>query len=145
MQMLTNAAVAKSQVKTRSREFRVRLATMSAIPRPDAARLTVGVIGAGRVGAVLGAALLRAGHDVVAVSAVSEASRDRAETFLRKRARPRPAARGAGAGLARGNDFALLVGETPEHLRVFVIDCFDFVDGEEADLSSPASASGATP
>ena len=49
--------------------------------RPDA-RLSVGVVGAGRVGAVLGAALLRAGHDVVAVSAVSEASRARAATFL---------------------------------------------------------------
>lgn len=55
---------------------------MNAHPRPDAARLRVGVVGAGRVGAVLGAALLRAGHDVVAVSAVSEASRDRAERFL---------------------------------------------------------------
>jgi predicted short-subunit dehydrogenase-like oxidoreductase (DUF2520 family) len=55
---------------------------MNAPARPDAARLTVGVVGAGRVGAVLGAALRRAGHDVVAVSAVSEASRDRAEAFL---------------------------------------------------------------
>ena len=50
--------------------------------RPDAARLRVGVVGAGRVGAVLGAALLRAGHEVVAVSAVSEASRERAAAFL---------------------------------------------------------------
>ena len=49
-------------------------------PRP--ARLRVGVVGAGRVGAVLGAALRRAGHDLVAVSAVSEASRDRAEALL---------------------------------------------------------------
>jgi predicted short-subunit dehydrogenase-like oxidoreductase (DUF2520 family) len=49
---------------------------------PARPRLTVGVIGAGRVGAVLGAALRRAGHEVVAVSAVSEASRDRAERFL---------------------------------------------------------------
>ncbi|HUR13643.1 MAG TPA: Rossmann-like and DUF2520 domain-containing protein [Mycobacteriales bacterium] len=55
---------------------------MNAPARPDAARLTVGVIGVGRVGAVIGAALARAGHQVVAVSAVSEASRDRAETFL---------------------------------------------------------------
>jgi predicted short-subunit dehydrogenase-like oxidoreductase (DUF2520 family) len=52
---------------------------MTSSARP---RLTVGVIGAGRVGAVLGAALRRAGHEVVAVSAVSEASRDRAERFL---------------------------------------------------------------
>jgi predicted short-subunit dehydrogenase-like oxidoreductase (DUF2520 family) len=45
-------------------------------------RLTVGVIGTGRVGAVLGAALARVGHRVVAVSAVSDASRSRAETLL---------------------------------------------------------------
>jgi predicted short-subunit dehydrogenase-like oxidoreductase (DUF2520 family) len=55
---------------------------MTAPARPDAARLTVGVIGVGRVGAVLGAAFARAGHEVVAVSAVSEDSRDRAESFL---------------------------------------------------------------
>lgn len=45
-------------------------------------RLGVGVIGAGKVGAVLGAALRAAGHAVVGVSAVSEASRDRAEFLL---------------------------------------------------------------
>ncbi|MDA8371042.1 MAG: DUF2520 domain-containing protein [Nocardiopsaceae bacterium] len=41
------------------------------------ARLAIGVIGPGRVGSVLGAALERAGHEVVAASAVSEASRER--------------------------------------------------------------------
>jgi predicted short-subunit dehydrogenase-like oxidoreductase (DUF2520 family) len=46
------------------------------------ARLRVGVIGAGRVGATLGAALARAGHHVVGVSAVSEASLQRAERLL---------------------------------------------------------------
>ncbi len=46
------------------------------------ARLTVGVVGAGRVGAVLGAALARAGHHVVAVSGVSEESRERAAALL---------------------------------------------------------------
>ena len=46
------------------------------------ARLSVGVIGAGRVGAVLGAALTQAGHRVVAVSAVSQASRRRAAELL---------------------------------------------------------------
>ncbi len=40
------------------------------------------MVGAGRVGAVLGAALARAGHRVVAVSAVSPASRERAERLL---------------------------------------------------------------
>jgi predicted short-subunit dehydrogenase-like oxidoreductase (DUF2520 family) len=50
--------------------------------RPHPARLTVGVVGAGRVGAALGAALARAGHQVVAASAVSEASRERARRYL---------------------------------------------------------------
>lgn len=45
-------------------------------------RLGVGIIGAGRVGAVLGAALRAAEHAVVGVSAVSEASRLRAENLL---------------------------------------------------------------
>jgi predicted short-subunit dehydrogenase-like oxidoreductase (DUF2520 family) len=44
--------------------------------------LSVGVISAGRVGAVLGAALARAGHRVGAVAAVSDASRRRAEAML---------------------------------------------------------------
>jgi predicted short-subunit dehydrogenase-like oxidoreductase (DUF2520 family) len=44
--------------------------------------LTVGVVGAGRVGAVLGAALTAAGHRVVAAAAVSAASRDRAARLL---------------------------------------------------------------
>ena len=55
---------------------------MSATQRPDAACLQVGVVGAGRVGAVLGAALRRAGHELVGVSAVSEASIARAELLL---------------------------------------------------------------
>ena len=46
------------------------------------ARLTVGVVGAGRVGAVLGAALARAGHRVVAASAVSDDSRSRVSALL---------------------------------------------------------------
>ncbi len=46
------------------------------------ARLRVGVIGAGRVGTVLGAALDRAGHRVVAVSAVSQRSLAAAERLL---------------------------------------------------------------
>lgn len=45
-------------------------------------RLSVGVIGTGRVGAVLAAALARVGHRPVAASAVSDASRSRAETLL---------------------------------------------------------------
>ncbi|MEP6851084.1 MAG: DUF2520 domain-containing protein [bacterium] len=45
-------------------------------------RLAVGVLGAGRVGSVLGAALQSAGHSVVAASGVSLASRRRAERLL---------------------------------------------------------------
>ncbi|MGL3807343.1 Rossmann-like and DUF2520 domain-containing protein [Paeniglutamicibacter sp. R2-26] len=45
-------------------------------------RLGVGIIGAGKVGAVLGAALRAAGHQVVGVHAVSDASRERAELLL---------------------------------------------------------------
>jgi predicted short-subunit dehydrogenase-like oxidoreductase (DUF2520 family) len=44
------------------------------------ARLAVGVIGAGRAGTALGAALARAGHAVVAASAVSDASVARARS-----------------------------------------------------------------
>jgi predicted short-subunit dehydrogenase-like oxidoreductase (DUF2520 family) len=49
-------------------------------PRP--ARLRVGVVGVGRVGSALGAALARAGHEIVAASGVSDHSRARAERWL---------------------------------------------------------------
>jgi predicted short-subunit dehydrogenase-like oxidoreductase (DUF2520 family) len=57
---------------------------MSAVPRAGkrARPLVVGVVGAGRVGAVLGAALADAGHHIVAAAAVSAASRERAERLL---------------------------------------------------------------
>lgn len=45
-------------------------------------RLRAGVIGVGRAGSALGAALARAGHPVVAAHAVSDASRERARTML---------------------------------------------------------------
>jgi predicted short-subunit dehydrogenase-like oxidoreductase (DUF2520 family) len=48
----------------------------------DAPRLAVGVIGVGRAGAPLAAALGRAGHPIVGAHAVSERSRRRAEEFL---------------------------------------------------------------
>ncbi|GAB2600771.1 hypothetical protein GCM10009696_02640 [Kocuria himachalensis] len=51
-------------------------------PSDRPGRLGVGVVSAGKVGAVLGAALRAAGHAVVGVNAVSEASRDRAEALL---------------------------------------------------------------
>jgi predicted short-subunit dehydrogenase-like oxidoreductase (DUF2520 family) len=53
---------------------------MSVTERP--ARLTVGVVGVGRVGSVLAAALQLAGHRIVAASAVSDASRARADDTL---------------------------------------------------------------
>lgn len=49
---------------------------------PAGPRLRAGVISAGRVGSVLGAALQRVGHEVVGVSAVSDASLRRAEELL---------------------------------------------------------------
>ena len=45
-------------------------------------RLGIGIIGAGKVGAVLGAALRGAEHAIIGVSAVSDASRERADTLL---------------------------------------------------------------
>lgn len=51
-------------------------------PSSRPGRLGIGVIGAGRVGAVLGAALRAAGHTVLGVHAVSEESRTRADALL---------------------------------------------------------------
>ncbi|MFJ5042275.1 Rossmann-like and DUF2520 domain-containing protein [Streptomyces parvulus] len=59
---------------------------MNTTPLPDPkdrpARLTVGVVGAGRVGPALAASLQLAGHRPVAVSGVSDASRRRAAALL---------------------------------------------------------------
>ena len=55
---------------------------MTTAPQDRPGRLAVGVIGAGRVGAVLGAALSRAGHTVTGAYAVSKASHRRAEQLL---------------------------------------------------------------
>jgi predicted short-subunit dehydrogenase-like oxidoreductase (DUF2520 family) len=49
---------------------------------PPRSRLAVGIIGVGRAGTALGSALQQAGHRVLAVHAVSAASRDRAESFF---------------------------------------------------------------
>lgn len=45
-------------------------------------RLGIGIIGSGKVGAVLGSALRAAEHQIVGVHAVSEASKERAEMLL---------------------------------------------------------------
>lgn len=58
---------------------------MSGIGTPPdrrSGRLGVGIVGAGRVGPVLGAALGGAGHAIIGISAVSEASRERADALL---------------------------------------------------------------
>jgi predicted short-subunit dehydrogenase-like oxidoreductase (DUF2520 family) len=67
------------------------------------APLVVGVVGAGRVGAVLGAALNAAGHHVVAAAAVSAASRDRAARLL-----PRAAILPADEVARKASDLLLL-------------------------------------
>ena len=45
-------------------------------------RLGVGIVGAGRVGPVIGAALAGAGHAIVGIASVSEDNRDRARALL---------------------------------------------------------------
>ncbi len=50
------------------------------VPRPS--RLGVGIIGAGRVGAVLGSALRAVGHSIIGASGVSQDSHDRIDALL---------------------------------------------------------------
>ena len=66
------------------------------------ARLKVGIIGPGRVGAALGVALTRAGHEVVAVAAVSDASVRRAREHFPAASLTEP------AGVAEAADLVLL-------------------------------------
>ncbi|MBO0854539.1 MAG: DUF2520 domain-containing protein [Nocardia sp.] len=49
---------------------------------PAPARLTVGIVSAGRVGSAIGVSMERAGHVVFGVAAISDASRHRARTRL---------------------------------------------------------------
>jgi predicted short-subunit dehydrogenase-like oxidoreductase (DUF2520 family) len=62
----------------------------------------IGVVGAGRVGAVLSAALRAAGHEVVAAAGESVASRDRIEALLPGVRRAKP------TDVARSSDLLLL-------------------------------------
>ena len=55
---------------------------VSVVQHSKPARLGIGIISAGRVGAVLGAALRACEHTIVGVHAVSEASRERAAQLL---------------------------------------------------------------
>lgn len=48
------------------------------MPSPTAPRLTIGLVGVGRVGVALAKALQLSGHNIVALHAVSESSKDRA-------------------------------------------------------------------
>ena len=54
-------------------------------------KFRIGVVGAGRVGAVLAAALRAAGHEIVAAAGESDASRGRiADAAARRRGAPSP-------------------------------------------------------
>jgi predicted short-subunit dehydrogenase-like oxidoreductase (DUF2520 family) len=64
--------------------------------------LTIGVVGAGKVGAVLAARLREAGHDITAVAGESDASRERASSLLPGVPVEKPSA------VARGCDLLLL-------------------------------------
>src|ERR1700755_1875689 len=66
------------------------------------ARLKVGIIGPGRVGAALGVALTGPGHEVVAVAAVSDASVRRAREHFPEAALTEP------AGVVEAADLVLL-------------------------------------
>src|SRR5215217_4472642 len=74
----TGTGTRGASMPARRRTVRAAGLTPAAAP----ARLRVGIIGAGRVGAVLGAALSAAGHDVVAASGLSAASAERAARLL---------------------------------------------------------------
>src|ERR1700744_65503 len=60
----------------------VRSSAMVQLDGLRPARLKIGIISAGRVGTALGVALERAGHVVVACSAISHPSRQRAQRRL---------------------------------------------------------------
>lgn len=70
----------------------------AAVPSP----LRIGVVGAGRVGAVLAAALRRAGHRIVAAAGESDASRHRIADLLPGVAHAKP------SDVARASDVLLL-------------------------------------
>ncbi len=74
----------------------------STVPAPRQAPLRIGVIGAGRVGAVLAAALRAAGHEVVAAAGESDASRNRIAALLPGVPTQKP------SDVARGCDLLLL-------------------------------------
>ena len=113
-------------------------------------RLFVGVIGVGRAGAAVGAALDRSGHRVVAASAVSQASRDRAAELL-----PGAELLDPGAVVAASD---LVVFAVPDDLLADLVAGIAEVDGFRPgafvmhvagrygiDVLEPATAQGALP
>lgn len=74
----------------------------TSVPERAHESLRIGVIGAGRVGAVLAAALRSAGHEVVAAAGESDASRGRLATLLPGVRHDKPSA------VARASDLLLL-------------------------------------
>ncbi len=76
--------------------------TSSTVPSPRDAALRIGVVGAGRVGAVLAASLRDAGHEIVATAGESDASRGRMDALLPGVAVDKPSA------VARACDVLLL-------------------------------------
>ena len=71
-------------------------------------KLSIGVVGAGRVGAVLAAALRSAGHEVVAAAGESDASRRRIDALLPGVEVAKP------TDVARASDLLLLTVRNPK-------------------------------
>jgi len=110
----------------------------------------VGVIGAGRVGAVLAAALRSAGHEIVAVGGESNASRTRIETMLPGVAAAKPTIVARAADLllltvpddALDNVVRMLVASGAIHPGQFVV----HTSGRHGlGILQPAAAIGARP
>jgi predicted short-subunit dehydrogenase-like oxidoreductase (DUF2520 family) len=78
--MATGGAGPEDRIEMRDDDTRPADAGEADLPHP--AQLAVGVVGAGRAGTAMAAALARAGHRVVAASAVSQASLDRISRSL---------------------------------------------------------------
>ena len=115
-----------------------------------AGRLGVGIVGAGRVGPVLGAALAGTGHAVVGVATVSDEGRERVEALLpgapvldirdprraqRARAARRARARAARTGGRTRRGRCLAAGQLVVHTA----------PGSGAGVLAPATAAGAIP
>jgi predicted short-subunit dehydrogenase-like oxidoreductase (DUF2520 family) len=108
----------------------------------------IGVVGAGRVGAVLAAAFREAGHDIVAVAGESDASRIRIQTLLPGIAARKPSAVARAADIllvavpddALRNVVAMLSAAGAIHVGQYVV----HTSGQHGtDVLGPASERGA--